>query len=82
MLKAGRYPIQFEEQGIQFSIGRTKFGIFQTQLMKCGMPISCLHELKNNGKIHPLKNITGNRFKLGKYGELEVIINFNYIEIH
>ncbi len=81
MLKSGKYPIQSEEQGVSFVIGRKRFGIFQTHWMNCLDPIQCLHEIRENGKIHPLKNITGNRFKLGKYGQLEVIIQFNFVEI-
>ena len=81
MLKPGKYPIQSEEKGVSFVIGRKRFGIFQTHWMNCLDPIQCLHELKDNGKIHPLKNITGNRFKLGKYGQLEIIIQFNFVEV-
>lgn len=81
MLKPGRYPIQSEENGVSFAIGSKRFGILQTHFMNSLDSIQCLHELKDNGKIHPLKNITGNRFKLGKYGQVEITIQFNFVEI-
>ena len=81
-IPAGTYPLSVEDDRIKFQIGNKKYSIYTDYFMNHdGAPINCLEELSNQNKIHPLKPYPSNRFTVGHYAEIEIIVHFNHVQI-
>ncbi|MEN8153286.1 MAG: hypothetical protein ABFR75_04630 [Acidobacteriota bacterium] len=78
----GRYPITVEENTIKFFIGRKCFGISRSDFMNnTEAPIDCIFEESKKNILYPLQKGVGNHFYFGKYSEIDIIIDFNNLEI-
>lgn len=81
-IKPGTYPLSIEGEKIKFRAGVREYLIYHDHLMKNGAaPFDCLEELSPGSRVFPLNQHLSNRFTLGKYGETEIIIHFNHVQV-
>jgi len=81
-LHPGIYPLTVEEGMILFRIGRRCLAIGDAFLFgHPGAPCRCLHDRGRRDRLFPLTQLPANRFRLGKYGDIEIVIHFNHVEI-
>ena len=81
-LTPGTYALTVEGEAILFRIGRKRYAIADTYLMDHpDAPCRCLCDLSRANRYYPLKQLPANRFTLGRYADVEIVVNFNHVEI-